>query len=39
MKQESQRLKKQLPKEITLKLEKFTFTKAKIYFSNAKSND
>jgi hypothetical protein len=39
MRQESLGLKEQLPKEITSKLETFTFTKATIYFSNATSND
>jgi hypothetical protein len=35
MRQESQRLKEQLPNEITSKLETFTFTNATFYFSNA----
>jgi hypothetical protein len=39
MRQVSLGLKEQLPKEITLKLETFTFTKEAIYFSNATSND
>jgi hypothetical protein len=39
MRQESQRLKEELPKEITLKPETFTFTMETIYFSNATSND
>jgi hypothetical protein len=38
MRQESQRIKEQLPKEITSKLETFMFTEAEIYFSNATSN-
>jgi hypothetical protein len=39
MRQESQRLKEQLPKETTSKLENFMFTNAAIYFSNATNND
>jgi hypothetical protein len=39
MRQENQRLKEQLPKETSSKLEKFTFTREAIYFSNATSND
>jgi hypothetical protein len=38
MRQESQRLKEQLPKEISSKLETFTFAKETIYFSNETSN-
>jgi hypothetical protein len=39
MRQEIQRLREQLPKEISSKLETFMFTKATIYLSNATSND
>jgi hypothetical protein len=39
MRKESQSLKEKLPKEISLKLENFMFTKATIYFSNATIND
>jgi len=39
MRKERQRLKEQLPKEISSKLENFTFTKTTIYFSNATNND